>query len=310
MLKPIRDVYIALHRDTDSAPTPSPAPTNIYIQGFASLVPSSFPLCKIHCHHPDSAPHTHDVSASTTCAHAVLHDHDNAALFPSFLSSSPDTPSSSASAPLPVDETFIDVLPPDHRVHDISVAVSTLFAYQTTLQCGRIIATPPDPVTALATPGGIDAFARIVPLSTSQPSASNPPPSPKASTSHIPSDFSDVPSSPTPTPNLDDVLLTGPPLSSDSAVTGSDHTPSSPENHSSVPAPAAEGEGSVSAVLCMETDALCPSSAIRKDIMTAPDLSPQPPPPSSVTDLAIAGPSWRSLGAEHTEDYPPQYDIV
>ncbi|KAH9021435.1 hypothetical protein EDB84DRAFT_1512284, partial [Lactarius hengduanensis] len=305
--RPIRDVYIALHRGTDSAPTPLPASTNIYIQ--RSSVPSSYPLCKIPCHHPDSAPHTHDVSASTTCAHPVLHDHDNAALFPSFLFGCPER-LPHPHLPLSLSVKPSDVPPPDHKVHNISVPVSTLFAYQTTVQCGRIIATPPDPVTAHATPGGIDAFARIVPLSTSQPSASNPPPSPKASTSHTPSDVPDVPSSPSPTPNLDNVFLTGPPLSPDSTVTGSDHTSSSPENHSSRPAPAAEGEGSGSAVLCMETDALYPSSAIREDIMTAPDLPPQPPPPSSVTDLAIAGPLWRFRGAEHTGDHPPQYDIV
>ncbi len=119
----------------------------------------------------------------------------------------------------------------------------------------------------------------------------------------------------------------------DFPVTGSDHASSSPESHSSPLAPAApgpsrpqpsfapdlgaaaKGESSAKAALHKERDALDPPSAIRENIMAAPNLPLQSPSPSPVTDVAIAGPSWRSLSAEHTGDHPPhlshgQYDIV
>src|SRR6266702_782156 len=117
-------------------------------------------------------------------------------------------------------------------------------------------------------------------------------------------------------------------------MTGSaDHASSSPESHSpllvpTAPGPShprvsyapnlgasAKGEGSAKATLHKERDVLDPPSAIREDIMAAPDLPPQSPSPSSVTNVAVAGPLWRSLGAEHTGGRPPypshgQYDIM
>ncbi|KAH9034259.1 hypothetical protein EDB85DRAFT_2144531 [Lactarius pseudohatsudake] len=95
------------------------------------------------------------------------------------------------------------------------------------------------------------------------------------------------------------------------------------ESHSSLLAPAAPCPsrprlmlssaprgGSANVAWDGERDALDPPSTNRENIMAAPDL-----PPQSVTDSAIADPSWRFLGAEHTGNHPPhpshgQYDIV
>ncbi|KAI9461973.1 hypothetical protein BJY52DRAFT_1222175 [Lactarius psammicola] len=180
---------------------------------------------------------------------------------------------------------------------------------------------------------------------TPEHSASSRPPTSRASTSppsaitvqhtthrRTSSDIPNIPSSP-PTAVLDNVPPTGLPLSSDSPVTGSDHASSSPESHSSMLAPVApgpspprlisaldlgvatEGEGShAHAGLRKDNDPLDPS-AIRKNIMTAPDLSRQEPSPPSVTGVAIAGPSRSSLDAEHMGDHPPhplqgRYDIT
>ncbi|KAH8982214.1 hypothetical protein EDB92DRAFT_1819949 [Lactarius akahatsu] len=84
------------------------------------------------------------------------------------------------------------------------------------------------------------------------------------------------------------------------------------------PGTAAEGEGSTHHVTSSgkDNDALDPS-AIRKNIMTAPDLSPRSPSSSSVTSVAIAGPSRSSQApdAEYTGYHPPhplhgQHDII
>jgi hypothetical protein len=98
-------------------------------------------------------------------------------------------------------------------------------------------------------------------------------------------------------------------------VTGSDLSFYFPESHSSILAPAAEGEGSAKAGLSMEKDASDFASAIRKDTTAIPDFPPQLPSPSPVTNVATDGPSTRSLSTEHIEHHPldPAYyrhDIV
>ena len=108
-LGPIRNVYLALHQGTDSAPTRFSASTTDYDR--ILLEPSSYPSCNIPGHHPDSTSHAHDVSISTTFPRTVPHDHDNTALV---LSRNPDTPSLSAHAPLRAHENFTDVLSLDN----------------------------------------------------------------------------------------------------------------------------------------------------------------------------------------------------
>lgn len=101
-------------------------------------------------------------------------------------------------------------------------------------------------------------------------------------------------------------------------MTGSDHRSSSLGPRSSPLAPAApgpsrtwlssapdlgvaaDGGSSAKAALHKERD---PPTAIRENIITAPDLPRQLPSPLSVTDVTIAGPSLRSPGVEHTGDH-------
>jgi hypothetical protein len=75
ILRPIRNIYLTLHLHTDSAPTAFDAYTDdedYYILSDTS----SYPLCNIPDHRPDSTTHIHDVSISTTIRCAVLHDND------------------------------------------------------------------------------------------------------------------------------------------------------------------------------------------------------------------------------------------
>jgi len=333
----IRDVYLALHQDTDSAPIRFFASTSDQDDILWRL--PSYPLCNIPGHHPDSTPHIHD-SASTTFPPTVLHD--DAALVPASVAN-PDAPSSSVPAPRHVDENLTDVPPLDN---DIYVPGPFYPAHQTSTQNFRILATSQDPVATHMIQGGIDTSTTTIPLSILEPPASTPPLTSMASTSplgavavqHIldrctSSDVLDVPSLPSPTPVLDNMLPTGPQSSLDSPVTESNHVSSLPETYSSLLAPSApgpsrprlssapymgaatEGEGRAKVASRKERDALDPPSAIWENIMTAPDLPPQLSSPLSITDVAIAGPSWRSLDVEHTGDHLPhsshgQYNIV
>ncbi|KAI9461972.1 hypothetical protein BJY52DRAFT_1415332 [Lactarius psammicola] len=137
----------------------------------------------------------------------------------------------------------------------------------------------------------------------------------------VPSDVPNILSS-RPTAILDNMLPAGSWLSSDSPVTGFDHAYSSPGSHSSVIVPAgpgpshprlisaldldstAEREGSMHVGSRKDTDAI-DTSAIRKNIMAAPDLSRQSPSPPPVTGVAISGPSRSSLDAENMGDHVP-----
>ena len=103
LLRPIRNIYITLHQDTDSVPTQFSAST----PDLAILEdPSSYPVCNVHDHHPNSTAHIHDDpdSASMASARLALPDHDNPALKSFFHFHSPGTTSASAHAPLRVDE--------------------------------------------------------------------------------------------------------------------------------------------------------------------------------------------------------------
>ncbi|KAH9035096.1 hypothetical protein EDB83DRAFT_2405543 [Lactarius deliciosus] len=151
-----------------------------------------------------------------------------------------------------------------------------------------------------------------------EPSASTPPATSKASTSppgavaipraahrRTPSADPDIPSSPTPAPVL------GPTESHLSMPTPATSFVSPPRLTSAPDLGAAtEDEGNPKAALHDEKGALEQPPAIQENSMAPRDL----PPLSSVADVAIAGPSWHSLDAEHTGDHPPYpsnaYDIV
>lgn len=183
-----------------------------------------------------------------------------------------------------------------------------------------------DPVTAHVIQDGIDT-SRTVPFPTPEPSVSTSPLISIASTSSPPPgavaiqritdrrtslDIQGIPSPPSPAP----VLANMPPTESHLSLPA----PAAPGlSHPQLPSPpdpyaATEGEG-CSKVVLHKRNAPDPPSTIRETIMAAPNLPPQSPSPSSVTNVTSAGPIRRSLGAEHTGNQPlhpshGRYDIV
>ena len=115
ILRQIRNVFLALHQDTDCAPTQFSASTGDWDNILEN--PFSYPVCEVLDHRSDTTPHNHDDGVSVTLARTIPHDLKNTALFPS--NTSPDPPPSSRHTPLPV---FTDALPLHSQ---ISVPVST-----------------------------------------------------------------------------------------------------------------------------------------------------------------------------------------
>ena len=212
ILQQIRNVFLALHQDTDSAPTQFSASTGDW--NVILSKPSSYPLCKVPDHCPDLIPQTHDASVSVL-AHAIPHD-SNVLSFPS-----PDTSSASTRAPLLV---FTDALPLDDQK---SVSISTQVIGQTTTERRCIPTISLSPAT--------EPSKMTQPSTSSHSSRSNESASPPAEIAvrhtvlrRAASDDLNVPSSPSPAP----VLSTG--LLSIQTATRSDLAFSSPESHSSV----------------------------------------------------------------------------
>ena len=170
ILRPIRNVYLALHEDTDSAPTQFSASSDYFniIMG----QPSSYPVCKVPDHRSNSTPHIHDDAVSETLARAIPHDPNIPAFVPSLAS--PDPPSSSTHASLPVDETIINTVPLDNQKY---VSASTRVISQTTTEGRRLPTTSRGPITTCAMHGSIDPSRRT------QPSTSSPSPKPNAAAS-------------------------------------------------------------------------------------------------------------------------------
>ena len=171
ILRPIRNVYLALHQDTDSAPTQLPAGTGHW-EGILRE-PSSYPVCNVPDHRSDSTPHIHEDNISMTLARAIPHDPSIPTVVP--FHTSPDLPSSSTHTPFPVDETLTDTLPLDN---EMSASVSTPVIGQTTTEGHHIPTISPGPVTTCVMHASID------PSRTRQPSTSSP--SPKSSASASP----------------------------------------------------------------------------------------------------------------------------
>ncbi|KAH9025206.1 hypothetical protein EDB84DRAFT_404624 [Lactarius hengduanensis] len=156
IIRRIRDVYVALHQGTDSAPT------RFSTRNWEPILrrPSSYPVCNVAGHH------IRDNSASTTFSRT-------ATLVPASLSS-PDAPSSLVPSLHHIDESLTNVpsLDNSYPVH------------QTTIESICTPATSPD----LATAGEIRDIVtsstitpRATPeTSTSAPLSSIPPPAPVA----------------------------------------------------------------------------------------------------------------------------------
>ena len=289
VLGQIRNTYITLHHDTKSAPTrfsPSTGDEDVILWR-----PSSYPLCNILGHHPDSTTHIQGVSTSAIFTRTFQHDRDNTVLI--------DMTSASARAPLRVHESLTDTPLLDNNIY-VSVPTAT--------EIRHIPSSPPNLVTTDAIHGSNNTFSRPMHQSIPEPSTSTTPSKSKISASppdaiaientaatHTVSYDVGGPSAPAPSPAFADMLPPGLLLPSDSAVTGSDHGSFLPESRSPALAPvargpsfpwlssapdlgaAAEGEESTNPTLHEEKEKDTPyfSSAIHEDIMVTPDVPSQ-----------------------------------
>ncbi|KAH9057280.1 hypothetical protein EDB87DRAFT_1632664 [Lactarius vividus] len=293
ILRPIRNVYIALHHDTDSARF-----------GWPLWMSSSHPLCNVPGHHPDpdSAPHIHDNSASTTLARTALHD--NAALVPASPTTA-ESPSSSIPAPLRVDEGPANVPPLDHFRS----------AHQTIIESPPTPVISPDPATRGAVQDMVNSGITM-PRSTPKTSVSIPPLSSTSPSIVLSLHHNEDLPAPSDEPNLPPSASTLNIFSTESCrpiVVATIRT-SAPDLGA-----AAQDGGGQKPGLRKDTDALDTPSMnreIRANTVPALDLPPQPSSLSSVTDsdIAIASPSM-GPNAERTGRRPPhpshgQYDIV
>ena len=150
VLGPIRTPYIALHQDTNSAPTQFSSTTGD--SDINLWVPDTYPVCNI-------SDHIHDNSASQTCIHDVLHD--DAALSPA-SPASPVAPLFPLPVPLPIDNSLATApllgnsLPIHQTAKSFCVSVTSpdqaaASAMRDTVTLG--IATPlPTPETSTSTP--------------------------------------------------------------------------------------------------------------------------------------------------------------
>ena len=131
ILAQIRNIYLALHRGTDSAPTRFSASTDDVDRIFWR--PSSYLTCNVPGHHPDTS-HIHD-SASPTFPPAVLHD--NAAPISAPPAHTPPAPSSFVHSPPFVDENFVDM---PLLNNTMSVLTSFYPAHQTAMESPAVLA--------------------------------------------------------------------------------------------------------------------------------------------------------------------------
>ncbi|KAH9026472.1 hypothetical protein EDB84DRAFT_341938 [Lactarius hengduanensis] len=302
-LRPIRNVYTALHQDTGSAPTPFSASTDDSDRILFN--PSSYPVCNL-------VGHIHGT---------VLRD--SAAPPPAFLSS-PDVHSSSVPPPPRVDESLTEVSPLD----------GFLSVHQTTTERSRIPVTSPDPTTAGAI-RDIVTSAITVPHDTptlTLPLSSTSPPAAVA-LQYNPDLLtpSDPPNLPVPASSglvLDNIVPTGPPLPSHSPTTRPDLSSSFPESHREIIATTPSTSPGPSSALDLSIAAGDDGGRRDKDVgppsvnrtthanaMTTLDLPPQSlslPSDADSAIAAIAGPSQRAerIGDHTLRPSHCRYDIV
>ncbi|KAI9447471.1 hypothetical protein H4582DRAFT_2051229 [Lactarius indigo] len=227
LLKNVRRAYIALHEDTDSAPTAFSASTTD--DEHVLFILPSYPLCNVPGHRPrpSSRPrvallntailttHIHDGSGlATSPASPILHD--NPARPPALLSSSPNTASSPAPSPLRVDENPAGVPHPDNG----DIPDSSHVAHQTNVDGHRIPATLPDPATTGVTQGSVRTTLSFTP--TLQHDADF----------RTSSDAPDVLSLPSPTASIDNMIPMSTLSSSDRPAARTDLAQSQSESHS------------------------------------------------------------------------------
>ncbi|KAH9031480.1 hypothetical protein EDB84DRAFT_1600508 [Lactarius hengduanensis] len=298
ILRRIRNVYITLHQGYRRCPGPKHDSTPLTISTQFCPEPSSYPLCNVTSHHPDSTPHIHEVHCppqpllTLPCVITLRWS-----LLP--LSSTPYTPSSSVPVPLPVDGnvTCVPLLASgDHT----PVLVSFHPAHPTTVEDHHILVTSSDQPPPNASRGGVDTFIRTMPYPT--PETLLPP----SSYLNFPT-WLQLPISTTQTPALlrtcqishlhllfpfpKKSFQQTPPLSPDPPVTRSDHAHSLLESQSSMlattppgtPQPASvlpglgaatEGGGNVKGILHKDKDALGPPSVNHHAKTMATEFAP------------------------------------
>ena len=188
ILKPTRNVYIALHEDTDSAPRRFSASTDD--QDGILRQPSSYPLCNIPGHHPDSHTHIHDIDASSSVPDpALLHVDDN-----------------------------LQVMGVPLLDNNISILASSYPCHQTTTESLRNPSALPDPASAA---GGVRDIDTIIPETLEAPTypfsvrsldAISPQNNPAIL---APSDALEIPFSASSEPVLDNILPAALPSSDD-----------------------------------------------------------------------------------------------
>jgi hypothetical protein len=153
ILRPIRNIYLTLHVHTNSTPTAFSASTGD--EDDILQWPSSYPLCNIpDHHHPYSTPHIHNVSASTSVLHSVLHDATLVLAFPP-----DDAPSLSLSVPV---ENPI-YMPP------LDIPASLYCTHQMPTESALDFSTSPDPAAASALR---NSSPQTIPSTTCETSAS------------------------------------------------------------------------------------------------------------------------------------------
>ena len=150
ILIPIRNVYICLHHDTNSAPTRFSATTRDANDILDN--PDSYPVCNV-------TGHVHDGSASITFPRPV--PRDDVALSPISLTNL-DPPSFPLPSPSLINEIVTTAPPPDNSHSTLQTAESF-----------RIIVTPPDPPLA-DTLQGINTSGFLTPHPTPETSKSAP----------------------------------------------------------------------------------------------------------------------------------------
>jgi hypothetical protein len=152
ILRPIHNIYLTLHLHTNSAPTAFSASTDDEDPILWLL--SSYPLCNIPGHHPDSTPHIHDSATTPAIARPDLHD--NPALVPSSHATTPDAPSQSLPTPIHIDRSTVDVPLPNN---DMSAPASSHSTHQPAAESLSYSATLPAPPAAACAAQDMDTSA-------------------------------------------------------------------------------------------------------------------------------------------------------
>ncbi|KAF8260899.1 hypothetical protein EI94DRAFT_865754 [Lactarius quietus] len=292
-LQRIRNVYAALHGSTDSAPTHFSVSTG---DDDILLEPSSYPLCNIPDHRLDSTPHVHDVPASSTTAHAALHE--NTAPVPVYPADTPTVPSSSVPATLHVDdsENRKDVPPLD------KVQVPFYPTHQTAMESPSIPSTSSDPATTVGATRDIETPAGAMLSTTLATSTFSSFVSPTNAVSFqnttnilVHSNAPAIPPSASAGLVLDDITEPHCSILTTKSPGTSPRLNSAPEPGSAQCSPSADSSEDKDT-----SDPLPVTRAIQANTMP-----PQLQPLLSATDIAIAGPSHRDSDVGKTGGHTP-----